>query len=89
MLCQNSVVFTFQISVKCEHIAASVSMTVTEKKTYNYYKGRILYIRICFLYSVNLTEYVAMDPRVCVCLCVCVCVCLCESSLQPKRMDQF
>merc|ERR1712074_409107 len=25
-----------------------------------------------FLYSVNLTEYVAMDPRVCVCLCVCV-----------------
>merc|ERR1712074_404214 len=30
-----------------------------------------------FLYSVNLTEYVAMDPRVCVCLCVCVSVCLC------------
>jgi len=31
---------------------------------------------IHFLYSVNLTEYVAMDPRVSVCLCVCVCVCL-------------
>merc|ERR1712074_379367 len=35
-----------------------------------------------FLYSVNLTEYVAMDPRVCeclsVCLCVCVCVCVCH-----------
>ena len=33
----------------------------------------------CFLYSVNLTEYVAMEPRVCVCMCVCmyVCVCVC------------
>ena len=30
-----------------------------------------------FLYSVNLTEYVAMDPRVSVCVCVCVSVCLC------------
>merc|ERR1712074_95864 len=30
-----------------------------------------------FLYSVNLTEYVAMDPRVCVCLSVCLCVCVC------------
>ena len=35
------------------------------------------------LYSVNLTEYVAMEPRVCVCMCVCmyvcvyVCVCVC------------
>merc|ERR1712240_634048 len=29
-----------------------------------------------FLYSVNLTEYVAMDPRVCVCLCVCLSVCV-------------
>merc|ERR1712090_55944 len=30
------------------------------------------------LYSVNLTEYVAMDPRVCVCLCVCLSVCVCH-----------
>merc|ERR1712074_457537 len=29
-----------------------------------------------FLYSVNLTEYVAMDPRVSVCVSVCVCVCV-------------
>merc|ERR1712105_212000 len=28
-----------------------------------------------FLYSVNLTEYVAMDPRVSVCVCVCLSVC--------------
>ena len=31
-----------------------------------------------FLYSVNLTEYVAMDPRVCVCVCVCVCLSVCH-----------
>ena len=34
-----------------------------------------------FLYSVILTEYVTIEPRVCVrvsvCLCVCVSVCLC------------
>ena len=29
-----------------------------------------------FLYSVNLTEYVAMDPRVSVCVSVCLCVCV-------------
>ena len=36
-------------------------------------------IRSRFLYSVNLTEYVAMEPRVCVCVCmyVCVYVCVC------------
>ena len=28
------------------------------------------------LYSVILTEYVAIEPRVCVCACVCACVCL-------------
>ena len=30
-----------------------------------------------FLYSVILTEYVAMEPGVCVCMCVCLCVCVC------------
>ena len=40
----------------------------------------------CFLYSVILTEYVVMEPRVCVCVCVCVyvrlyvCVCVCGSA---------
>ena len=29
-----------------------------------------------FLYSVILTEYVAIEPRVCVCLCVCLYVCV-------------
>ena len=46
-----------------------------------------------FLYSVILTEYVAIEPRVCVRasvrLSVCLCVCLCVSSLQPKRIDRF
>ena len=54
-------------------------------------------IRGRFLYSVNLTEYVAMEPRVCVCMYVCVCVCVyvcvcvcvCVTALQPKRMDGF
>ena len=43
--------------------------------------------KLLFLYSVILTEYVAIEPRVCV--CVCVCVCLCVSPLQPKRMNWF
>ena len=30
-----------------------------------------------FLYSVILSEYVAMEPRVCVCMCVCMCICVC------------
>ena len=40
-----------------------------------------------FLYSVISTEYVAMEPRVCVfmcvrlCGCVCVCVCVCDSAV--------
>jgi len=42
-----------------------------------------------FLYSVNLTEYVVIDPGVSVCVCVCLCVCLSVSSLQPKRIDRF
>ena len=37
----------------------------------------VLSMLLLFLYSVILTEYVAIEPRVCVCLCVCVCVCLC------------
>ena len=41
-----------------------------------------LYKSLLFLYSVNLTEYVAMEPRVCVCMyvCMCVCVCVCDSA---------
>ena len=42
-----------------------------------------------FLYSVNLTEYVAMDPRVSVCVSVFLSVCVSVSSLQPKRVDRF
>ena len=30
----------------------------------------------CFLYSINLTEYVVMEPRVCVCMFVCMYVCI-------------
>ena len=41
------------------------------------------------LYSVILTEYVAMEPRVCVCMYVYMCVCVCVTALQPKRMDGF
>ena len=44
---------------------------------------------VLFLYAVNLTEYVAIDPRVSVRVCVCVSVCVSVSSLQPKRMDRF
>ena len=40
-----------------------------------------------FLYSVNLTEYVAMDPRVCVCLSVCVSVCLCVCVISTAPTD--
>ena len=36
--------------------------------------------RPCFLYSCILTEYVAMQPRVCVCMCVCMYVCVCDSA---------
>ena len=36
-----------------------------------YSKG--LEYQLLFLYSVILTEYVAIEPRVCVCVCVCVC----------------
>ena len=39
------------------------------------------------LCSVILTEYVAIEPSVCVCVSVCLCVCV--SSLQPKRMNRF
>ena len=56
--------------------------------------SELVIIFIGFLYSVNLTEYVAMEPRVCVCMyvcmfvciyvcmcvCVCVCVCVCDSA---------
>ena len=37
-----------------------------------------------FLYSVILTEYVAMESRVCVCVCVCVYVCVCVTALHPN-----
>ena len=45
-----------------------------------------------FLYSVILTEYVAIETEgVCmsVCVCVCVSVCLCVEALQPKRLCRF
>ena len=41
--------------------------------------GRDLYllgVNVLVSYSVILTEYVAMEPRVCVCVHVCVCVCM-------------
>merc|ERR1712105_384522 len=45
-----------------------------------------------FLYSVNLTEYVVIDPRVSVCLCVfvsvCVSVCLCHL-YSPNESTDF
>ena len=31
----------------------------------------LIFVILLFLYSVILTEYVAMEPRVCVCVCVC------------------
>ena len=43
---------------------------------------------ILFLYSVNLTEYVAMDPRVSVCVSVCLCVCLCHL-YSPNEWTDF
>merc|ERR1712074_473102 len=43
-----------------------------------------------FLYSVNLTEYVAMDPRVCVSVCLSVCLCVCVCHLySPNRWTDF
>ena len=42
----------------------------------NFKLERLLKLHDVFLYSVNLTEYVAMEPRVCVCVCVCLSVCL-------------
>ena len=44
---------------------------------------------VFFLYSVNLTECVAIDTRVSVGVSVCVSVYVSVSSLQPKRMDGF
>ena len=41
-----------------------------------------------FLYSVNLTEYVAIDPRVSVCVSVCLCVCLCHF-YSPNEWTDF
>ena len=35
------------------------------------------YFNMPFLYPVILTEYIAMEPRVCVCIYVCMCVCIC------------
>merc|ERR1711983_641334 len=41
-----------------------------------------------FLYSVNLTEYVVIDPRVSVCVCVCLSVCLCHL-YSPNEWTDF
>ena len=36
-----------------------------------------------------MTEYVAMEPRVCVCMYVCASVCVCVEALLLKRMGRF
>ena len=41
-----------------------------------------------FLYSVTLTEYVAIETEG-VCMSVCMYVCLCVEALQPKRLCRF
>merc|ERR1712105_497014 len=45
-------------------------------------------VDIVFLYSVNLTEYVVIDPRVSVCVCVCLSVCLCHR-FSPNGWTDF
>ena len=42
-----------------------------------------------FLYSVILTGYVVIEPKLCVCMCVCVDVCMFVTALKPKRMNGF
>jgi len=46
----------------------------------------------CFLYSFILTEYVAIEPRVCVCVSVCasvrLCVCVCHL-YSPNKWTDF
>ena len=39
------------------------------------------------LYSVILTEYVAIEPRVCVCVSVCLSVCVCHLYSPNERTD--
>ena len=39
-------------------------------------RPRFFFTHPWFLYSVIFTEFIAMEPRVCVCVCVCVFVCL-------------
>ena len=55
----------------------------------NFKLERLLKLHDGFLYSVNLTEYVAMEPRVCVCVyvCVCVCVCMCVCDSATAQTD--
>ena len=45
---------------------------------------------VFFFYSVNLTEYVAMEPRVYVCVCVCVYVPGGQKKTEPGKtaLDQ-
>ena len=40
-----------------------------------------------FLYLVNFTDYVAINPRVLVCLCVCVSVCLCACVISTAQTN--
>ena len=42
-----------------------------------------------FFNSFTLTEYVAIDPRICFCVCVCLSVRLYMSYLQSKRMERW
>ena len=70
--------------VLAPHPPKIAGSNIAFRRTYEFLEKILL-----FLYSVNLTEYVAMEPRVCVCMYVCMCVCMCMTALQPKRMDGF
>ena len=54
------------------------------QSTINIYQWILFYV---FLYSVDLTEYVAMEPRVCVCLSVCLSVCVWKLCSPNEWMD--
>ena len=58
--------------------------------TFDYLK--IDFFLSVFLYSVILTEYVAIETKgVCMSVCVCIymCVFLCVEALQPRRLCRF
>ena len=63
-----------------------------EKRVPNYESrfsfGETLFFFL-FLYSVILTEYVRIEPRVSVCVSVCLCVCVSVSALQATGLNRF